>query len=212
MKADVKNPPETGVNLTNILGLILSKPEITIAVASLVIAAGSLFVALCALGVSIVNTRQTKKHYRLSVRPHLRFFVSFGTETEPIGIYLANKGIGPAILKDLRILLDGQPFGTSTGHRWNMVWMKAGYNKLIVSYNFPEEGDALSAGEKLPLLGVDKGCESDTERSEFFHALKRVDLEVLYESMYGGDEKIVRLQETVRAHWPVQSTTAAGRK
>src|SRR5262249_34266434 len=156
-------PTGNRINLTNALGLILSKPETIIAAASLV-------VALCALVVSFFNIRQTKKHYRLSVRPYLRFSLSFGTETAPIGLYLANKGIGPAILKDFRIFLDGQPFSTSTGHRWNMVWMKAGYNKPIVSYNFPEEGDALSAGEIFFLLAVDRGYESEKERAEFLHA------------------------------------------
>jgi hypothetical protein len=181
--------------LANILGLVLSKPEITIA-------ALSVFIALCALGVSIYNIWQTRRHYRLSVRPYLRFVISYGTKNIPFGVHLANNGIGPAILTDLRIFLDGQPFSTTTGHRWNMVWMKAGYNKPIVSYGFPEKGDALRVGDTFPLLTVDEGCESDTERGEFFRALKKVDLEVLYESMYGEDEKIVRLQETVRAHWP----------
>ncbi len=71
--------------------------------------------------------------------------------------------------------------------------MKAGYNKPILAYHFPQEDTALRIGEIFPLLTIDKGFESDTERREFSQAIKRVDLEVRYESVY-GDERTSRLE------------------
>jgi hypothetical protein len=183
------------MNLTTILNVFLSKPET-------IIAAASLLVALCALGVSIFNSYLVRKHNRLSVEPYLGFSVSYGTETTPIGLYLANNGVGPAILKELKISLDGQPFRTSTGHPWNMVWMDAGYNKPTVAYSFPEAGIAIRVGEIFSLVTVDTRYETQTERAEFHAALKRVDIEVRYESVYGKNEKIARLQEMIAAHRP----------
>jgi hypothetical protein len=171
---------------------ILSKPEIVIAAASAVI-------AFCALGLAIVQSFQIRKHYRLSVKPYLVFYISFGTETVPLGLHLANNGVGPAVIKRLNIFLDNQPFSTPTGHPWNMVWMKAGYNKPAVAYSFPDEETVLRVREIFPLLAVDKGFESDTERYEFSQALKRVDLKVHYESVY-GERKIAELEKSKVAH------------
>lgn len=169
---------------------ILSKPDT-------IIAAGAVSIALAALVVAIVQAFQIRKHNRLSVVPYLTFYISYGAETVPFGVHLANNGVGPAILKRLDICLDGQPFSTATGHPWCMVWMKAGYNKPNVAFHFPEEDTALRVSEMFPLLTLDKGSESDRERSEFSEALKRVDLVVLYESVY-GDKKTVRLSKAVR--------------
>ena len=179
---------------------ILSKPETTIAAAAAVVALGAFVVA-------IVQSFQIRKHNRLSVMPYLSFYISYGTETVPFGLHLANNGVGPAILKKVRIFLDGQPFTVSTGHPWCMVWMKAGYNKPIVAYHFPEEDTPLRIGEIFPLLTIDKGFESDRERREFSQAIKRVDLEVRYESVY-GDERTARLETSKAAHQPDRSALA----
>jgi hypothetical protein len=56
------------------------------------------------------------------------------------------------------------------------------------------------------LRTIDKGSESDTERREFSQAIKRVDLEVRYESY--RDERIARLETSKAAHQPDPSALA----
>ena len=178
---------------------ILAKPDT-------IIAAASAFIALCAFVLTIVQLFQIRKHNRLSVTPYIGFYISFGTETFPLGLHLANNGVGPAIIKRLSIFLDNQPFSTSIGHPWNMVWMKAGYNKPAVAYSFPEADTVIRVGEIFPLLAVDKGFESDTERYEFSQALKRVDLEVHYETVY-GEKRTAKLEKSKAAHQLNRSAT-----
>ena len=64
-------------------------------------------VALCALVVSVWYVRQGIKHNRLQVRPHLDTW----TETNPQkGLYqimLMNNGLGPAIIEDFSVKIDG---------------------------------------------------------------------------------------------------------
>ena len=64
------------------------------------IAIVSAFIALCALGLSVISLMFTRKHNRLSVRPHLR--IDFCRKRpNDCKIIICNHGLGPAIIEDI---------------------------------------------------------------------------------------------------------------
>ena len=63
------------------------------------------FVGLCALCVSGYTAYMQRQQVRAAVWPILEFDTSNG----PIQFTLANKGIGPAIIKHVIVRVDGQP-------------------------------------------------------------------------------------------------------
>jgi hypothetical protein len=71
----------------------------------------ALIISVGALIVSTLQYRVVRKHYRLSVRPHVNFtFILEGGTAERNGIYLANLGLGPAIIKALSVEVGGKSY------------------------------------------------------------------------------------------------------
>lgn len=74
----------------------------------------ALLVSICALFLTINQSRATRKHNRLTVKPHLTSFIETKPDTSRqglmvINVTLSNNGLGPAIIKTFEPLLDGTP-------------------------------------------------------------------------------------------------------
>lgn len=67
----------------------------------------ALFVSLFALGVSAWQTYQTQLLARLSAKPYVDFVYQLDLGHERPGLYLVNSGMGPAIIRELELYLDG---------------------------------------------------------------------------------------------------------
>jgi hypothetical protein len=171
-----------------------TSPGVVVATAVAVIALGALIVA-------IAQVVLMRRHNRLSVMPFLTFYVSYGTKEMPFGVHVANNGIGPAVIKQLTVYLDGKTFTPERGHSWNAAWFEAGFKGSFVAFHFPEGRSALRAGERFPLLTIDEGYESDALSYQFYQALKRIDLEIVFESIY-RDARGVRLHGAMSDYVP----------
>ena len=74
----------------------------------------ALLVSICALFLTISQAMATRKHNRLTVRPHLATYTDNKADLERAGvriikIEITNSGLGPAIIKTFEPLLDGEP-------------------------------------------------------------------------------------------------------
>ncbi|MBX3628171.1 MAG: hypothetical protein KF892_24385 [Rhizobacter sp.] len=156
------------------------------------------FIALCAAGIAVLALVATiwqgaisRRHNRLSVRPHLdthETLISGGT----LSLSLANSGLGPAIIKRVRITIEGE-IHTDFGSAYRLAVAKAvigfeGKGDMQVA----EPGSVLTAGQKLELFSISFDTESD---QKLLAAKKFIDsyaLEVTYESMYGEEFSVVR--------------------
>jgi hypothetical protein len=74
----------------------------------------ALLISICALFLTISQTRATHKHNRLTVRPHIATYTDSKAGLEHAGVRLVevkitNSGLGPAIIKSFEPLLDGVP-------------------------------------------------------------------------------------------------------
>src|SRR5205085_6651921 len=63
------------------------------------------FIGLCALGVGGYTAYMQRQQVRAAVWPILQF----DNNNSPISFTLANKGVGPAIIKHVIVKVDGQP-------------------------------------------------------------------------------------------------------
>ena len=156
---------------------------------SIAVAVLSVFVAGCALGVTFWQGWQNDRHNRLSVRPLLKFDVTAGAGhgRRLYKLKLTNYGVGPAIIKDIKLFSDGE-----------LVPLEK--NKSIIPFileiikNLDSEGargimleDVLVAGGEITLLDV----QCDTQNQNINGVLK-MGLLVRYESLY--KEKFPLLQ------------------
>ena len=65
-------------------------------------------IALCALALSIWQGMQTRKHNRLSVMPHLTTKTDRDVEKGFYSIKVINNGIGPALIEEFLVKVDGK--------------------------------------------------------------------------------------------------------
>ena len=79
-----------------------------------VLSASAALVALCALGVSLYQTRLMREQQRASVWPRLDLPQTTGGST--YGRMVRNQGLGPALVRSVEVTVDGRPM-----HRWNDV-------------------------------------------------------------------------------------------
>ena len=67
----------------------------------------AIFIAVIALGVAVYEAKVTRKHQEFSVWPHLIFYNTSVAQIDnremPLASYLKNNGIGPALIKKLKI-------------------------------------------------------------------------------------------------------------
>jgi hypothetical protein len=73
----------------------------------------AIVVSLCALVVSIIQTNMMQKQQEKSVWPHVRWHTQMGYQPDSTGnfaIHVVNKGVGPALIKKVTYVLDGQKY------------------------------------------------------------------------------------------------------
>ena len=154
-------------------------PEEWIALASAVVAAAALIVAVWQ-GVL------TRRHNRLSVIPHLRIDSLLGGD--PVEIILSNRGAGPAIIKRFHIFADKPTAGTAV-EQMGSALKAAGAGGLKCAFVLPRPGDFVSAGESIRLLVYQNVDEEQLKRIN--EALPKITFEYIYSSIYGSEYKLI---------------------
>ncbi|MFI6440942.1 hypothetical protein [Streptomyces sp. NPDC050759] len=152
-----------------------------IAICAAVIALGSLW-------TSWVQTRSARKHNRQSVRPllQIRRVKRYGDTTARLDVI--NAGLGPAIVTRTLVTLDGETIG-----QWNLNTYRTVARPLPF---YPKvttlaEGTAILIGQKIHLLHIDD--YNDEEHRWFWDLItQRMFIEIRYESLYGGEDFVVR--------------------
>lgn len=66
-----------------------------------------IFISVLALASSIFSAYETRRHNRLSAMPFVQFYRAGDALGNEVGLYIDNTGLGPAVIKDMRMYLDG---------------------------------------------------------------------------------------------------------
>jgi hypothetical protein len=168
-------------------------------VLALFVSAGALLASFGALYVSSsqygVVTRQyevVERHYRLSVRPHVVItFTLEGGTGEKNGIYIANLGLGPAIVKALSVEVGGKSYDAMDRRVWRNIFRDLTIVPGCFRQGWAQPGNAWKPGDEIGLLTVTHANPPVVNgRSCHIELLKFLKIEGLkvrmqYESMYG---------------------------
>lgn len=123
----------------------------------------SIFIAACALGLTIWQGCMQRAHNRKSVLPIIEVLIRSGPDADghEAGFYLRNSGIGPAILKRITILYKGQPLKNASTLRQlvDSHWKPAPTTPLEriwhtwpIGLNTEFEGATILPGEEIYIL------------------------------------------------------------
>ncbi len=149
---------------------------------SKIIGISATVIALASLVLSVQQGRATRHHDRLMVRPCLVFSYDYVHGDPEYGLLLSNKGIGPAFVQELRIFVDGKRVEADEEWGWKHAKSALGISGLpwIHYSSLP----VISAGEAMPLIAIKKEHQNRMRESRLSDAIKRLRIEVAYESGY----------------------------
>lgn len=146
-----------------------------------VVAIASAITAVAAVVVALWNGYAMRKHYRLSVQPRLKLTHRFRGAREFYGIRLVNAGLGPAIIDDIIITLDGEPID-NTHHAWKSTLKTVGLDPSRWHLTRSGVGTIMRADAVVWLFRTD---ELKEDPNSTIRRLSRVGVKVQYSSLYG---------------------------
>ncbi|WP_406168026.1 hypothetical protein [Streptomyces sp. NBC_00996] len=140
-------------------------------------------IALGSLWTSYAQTRATRVHNRQSVRPLLQLRHTKKYDDHKAGLRVVNAGLGPAIVTNTVVRLDGVEIG-----QWNIQTIDRITAPLPVwpkTYTL-RAGAVVLAGQSTFLFYLEHFSED--EHDWFWDLVaRRLVVEVTYESLYGGE-------------------------
>jgi hypothetical protein len=128
----------------------------------------------------------SRQHNRLSVRPHLQLTSYLGSP--PLRLSIANVGIGPAYIRNVRVRVDGQLVeGEGFVVMADALGRLGGFKEIVASGGLPRPGDVYGAGEREDMLTVpDQPVVIDILND----SLHRISFEIVYASAYGQENTL----------------------
>jgi len=150
----------------------------------IVVATVAVIISFAALILSLWEGRERRLHDRLSVMPRLTFSTQVALGTPPIGVFVSNKGAGPAIVRSFTILVDGKAMAQDDFGGWQQAVGRLNIGGQWASFHSLEVGDALIVGDTSFLLEED-GPPDLQHEIRIKTAIERLSVQIVYESVYG---------------------------
>lgn len=147
-----------------------------LAITSLVVSACGVFIALCALGLSVYMGWMQKNNYEISVQPYITLVPTVEPGKNEYGFYLYNAGMGKGYIENIEYFLNGRRIEGDNSSALAQVVSYFGFNKDCFAYGHPRKGDSVSLNEMNTLLVIGTGASSLTQckssYDNFFKALR----------------------------------------
>ncbi len=152
-------------------------------------------IALCALALSIWQGMQTRRHQRLSFRPHLTTCSETDIANGSYLIELINNGIGPALIEEFLVKVDGKVISGRGADLIEKV-LKILFPKLHYksSQGYVAKDHSMAAKDKLTIVKIEF-LEPYPSLEVMDRAYSRVSFQITYKSFYG---------EQFHFHFPTQ--------
>jgi hypothetical protein len=144
--------------------------------------------AVAAIVLGIIDSMQTRAHNRLSVAPYLvvDYSVAGQTGQSTFTVNLSNEGVGPAIIKSVRVKLPAA-LGGKTYDGWNdVVKILKERGAEVPNYWNYEGGEALGAQRGRDLL---RAVMPSAVADSMLPLLSAIDVQVDYASVYKQEFK-----------------------
>lgn len=141
-------------------------------------------IAITAVLFTAYQAYLSRKHNKLSVKPHIT--ISWANFSDaPISFTMCNDGLGPAIIKNFSVEVDGKVIQGDGPDVYKKAIISLGLqNVKYMSYNLTK-GEAYSVGKSLVLLKFDEPPERYEELSKDLSKLK---FKITYTSIYEENE------------------------
>lgn len=132
-----------------------------------------LVIAVSALFISIWQGIENRNFNKLSLRPYLKY--DFSSSDEGLSIGIRNAGQGVAIIKDMKVLIDGRPYET-----WESALAAVSPDIEILKRAWVNDDEIITPSESLTLVEMTSVDFGD----------KELKVEITFESIY--EERQVR--------------------
>jgi hypothetical protein len=146
----------------------------------------SLFVAACALGLTVYQARSTDYQNRLSVVPQLEFTEEAPLSGHSVEVYIENNGLGPARITGMEANVGNDFTRFKSELDWSALSKKLdaiGIATDDVEASTLPINAYIRAQQKLLLLRIPVG--STAERAAVRESLRNLNLNFCYCSLYG---------------------------
>ena len=148
----------------------------------------SICIASAALIITLYEVHATRRHNRLSVLPKLTFYGDEETDEFIFQLRLKNEGLGPAIITDFEITLDGETIeGGASPTSWNIFLNKLNIKKPSHIKTSFGPNTILGSGGCINVLCFDymKNKNDKIFLDNFKRRLSNIKFVCEYKSMYG---------------------------
>ena len=141
-------------------------------------------IAISALVTAIWQGSVAQRHAKLSVRPRL-FFDTVAFLDREAGLLLDNGGLGPAIIASFGLFVDGERVGGSETEDggWNEAFKRLP-NGFAADTYWLGVGQIVKPGEMVFIISL-SSPRSRQHLEELEDVIRRLEISVSYESMYG---------------------------
>lgn len=147
------------------------------------IAISAAIIALASLYVSVEQSRLTRLHNKLSVRPYLCIYRKQFLN-QPVEYILENHGLGPAIINGFSVLVDDHEVDPENDNPLLCALDLLTLSRDDVGGNLPGKPEPLIAGEAITLLKFRKSPNDPGCYQALMDKLPRLQFKISYQSMY----------------------------
>jgi len=146
------------------------------------------FISMLALFAAFYHGYVTRRHFKLSVMPHLCFEFGKLFDDNTIHITVMNHGLGPAIIKNFIIIKGSTQIRAEGPTQLSDLIMNSARMEYIYCYSsVPHKHESIPANGKIKLVSIQ--LDPDTiEKYNIDVLLNRIiplSFKIEYESMYG---------------------------
>ena len=177
------------------------------------IAAGSLVTAGCAVFISVWQAVISRRHNKLSVKPHIEAIVR--TSDEDVQIEIENGGLGPAIVESIVVSVGKQHIQIKTqSDLYNIIGLlfsPCPPKDLRIASYVPGQYTSIAPGCKLTLLDIKYNKKSETLKEELIAQLFSSSITVRYRCMYEHSHEYREGLLHERPNHSFQRTASGGR-
>ncbi|WP_088744110.1 hypothetical protein [Cobetia sp. QF-1] len=148
----------------------------------------SIFIAVCAFGLSLWQGYQQRVQNHISVEPRINAYFKHDSKIDKHGIYIFNNGLGPAFIKSFEVTLAGKKLKKSVYGELYSAAIKLNLDPTCFAYGSPRKGDSLALNKEETLMEVSKNasksCADSIERFNKIRS-KPLNFTIKFESIYG---------------------------
>jgi hypothetical protein len=160
----------------------------------------AIVIALCALVVSIWQMAETRRHNRTTTKPVLCYRVATDPREPANGIFLVNRGLGPAVIKSMQIggkkvtpadHMDRAQSLAEQAKRYNISFKE----DCGLKYVGLESDEIVGAGESIGLVTIRPETIQEHKPDVMMEFFNNVSIVIEYTDLYGSRPITVRNPE-----------------